>query len=172
MLRWIHRWSARMLGEDVPAPVAAGPVLLDAYLRLGRPPGQADALEPRLELIVGQLSAELSGCRWCVEAGRHRWRRALLPVDALDTLHAPAGGRCFSERERAALAFAAAVAEGAETDGLVSGPVLAEARRHFSEREIVRLTVLAAGEHFGDCLATRLGARPRPSFPIGVRGLS
>ena len=172
MLRWIHRWSARMLGEDAPAPVATGPVLLDAYLRLGRPPGQADALEPRLELLVGQLSAELSGCRWCVEAGRHRWRKALLPLEALDALHAPSGARCFSERERAALGFAAAVAEGAETDGLVSGPALAEVRRHFPERAIVRLTVLAAGEHFGDCLAARLAGRPRPSFPIGVRGLS
>ena len=172
MLRWLGRlWAPVPDGQARPlAP--SGPLLLDACLLLGRGPGCAAPLEARLELLVGQLSAELSGCRWCIEAGRHRARTARLPADALGLLHAPADAACFSERERAALAFAAAVAQGAATDGLVTGPILAAARRHFSERELVRLTVLAAGEHFGDCLAGRLGADAGPSFPIAVRGFS
>jgi alkylhydroperoxidase family enzyme len=117
------------------------------------------------------LSAELSGCRWCIEAGRHRWRKAPLPVESLRLLHTPDVAECFSERERAALAFAGAVVQGAATDGLVPAAEAAAARRHFREREIVRLTVLAAGEHFGDCLA-RSGTDTRPPFPIAVRGLS
>jgi alkylhydroperoxidase family enzyme len=149
-----------------------GPLLLDAYLLLGRRPGGGEPLDTGLELLVSQLSAELSGCRWCIEAGRHRWRKAMLPLEALRLLHAPGDAACFSERERAALRFAAAVAQGAATDGLVSAPVLAAARRHFTEREIVRLTVLAAGEHFGDCLAGRLGSDALHSFPIAVRGPS
>ncbi|MGE5230503.1 MAG: carboxymuconolactone decarboxylase family protein [Deltaproteobacteria bacterium] len=171
MLRWLRRLSARPPRGGPGASVAPGPLLLEAYLLPGRRPG-SDPLEPRLELLVGQLSAELSGCRWCIEGGRHRARKAGLPAEAIASLPAPAGARCFSEREQAALALAAAVAAGAATDGLVPGPALAAARRHFSEREIVRLTVLAAGEHFGDCLAARLGMAARPSFPIAARGLS
>jgi alkylhydroperoxidase family enzyme len=170
VLPWMRRLSARFLSHEVPPP--SGPLLLDAYLLLARRPGGAEPLDTRLELLVGQLSAELSGCRWCIEAGRHRWRKALLPVDSLKLLHTSGDAECFSERERAALGFAAAVAQGAASDGLVPALVLAAARRHFREREIVRLTVLAAGEHFGDCLGARLGTDARPSFPIGVRGLS
>ncbi len=172
MLRWIRRLAARAAAGQGSTPVPSGPLLLDAWLRLGRVPGAAEPLETRIELLVGQLSAELSGCRWCIEGGRHRCRRAGLAAEALGSLHAPGDARCFSELEQVALAFAAAVAQGAATDGLVSGPALVAARRHFRECEIVRLTVLAAGEHFGDGLADRPGADPRPSFPISVRGLS
>lgn len=166
---WLPRLSARLLGGAVPAP--SGPLIVEAYLRLARLPGRADRLDPRLELLVGQLSAELSGCRWCIEAGRHRWRKALLPLESLKLLHTPQVADCFSERERAALAFAGAVAQGAATDGLVPAAETAAVRRHFREREIVRLTVLAAGEHFGDCLA-RSETNTRSPFPIVVRGLS
>ena len=172
MLRWLRRLSARLAAGGREAPAPPGPLLLEAYLLLGRRAGGAEPLESRLELLVGQLSAELSGCRWCIEGGRHRARKAGLPGEAIASLGAPAEAVCFSEREQAALALAAAVAQGAATDGLVPGPVLGAARRHFSEREIVRLTVVAAGEHFGDCLAGRLGSAARPSFPIAVRGLS
>jgi len=172
VLRWLRRLSAPLLGGGPETPTPPGPLLLEAYLLLGRRAGGAEPLEPRLELLVGQLSAELSGCRWCIEGGRHRARKAGLPGEAIASLRAPAEARCFSEREQAALALAAAVAQGAGTDGLVAGPVLGAARRHFSEREIVRLTVLAAGEHFGDCLAGRPGSAARPFVPIAVRGLS
>ena len=170
MLPWIRRLSARFLSHEVPAP--SGPLLLDAYLLLARRPGGTEPLDTRLELLVGQLSAELSGCRWCIEAGRHRWRKALLPVESLKLLHTPGDAECFSERERAALAFAAAVAQGAATDGVVPAPVVAAARRHIREREKVRLTVRAAREPLGDSHGARLGTDARPSFPIAVRGLS
>ena len=170
MLPWIRRLSALFPTRGLPAP--PGPLLLEAYLILGRRPGGAEMLDTRLELLVGQLSAELSGCPWCIEAGRHRWRKALLPVEMLALLHDPPGVGCFSERERAALAFAAAVAQGAATDGLVPASEVDAARRHFREREIVRLTVLAAGEHLRDCLDARLGTDTRPSLPISVRGLT
>ena len=166
---WLPRLSARLLGGAVPAP--SGPLLLEAYLRLARLPGRADPLDARLELLVGQLSAELSGCRWCIEAGRHRWRKALLPLESLKLLPTPQVADCFSERERAALAFARAVAQSAATDGPVPAAETAAVRRHFREREIVRLTVLAAGEHFGDRLARARTETP-PPFPIAVRGWS
>ncbi|HTC24459.1 MAG TPA: hypothetical protein VK688_08860 [Gemmatimonadales bacterium] len=154
-----------------PASPPAGPVLLEAYLVLGRRPG-GDRLDGRVELLVSQLSAELSGCRWCIEAGRHRCRKALLPPEVLASLRHPEAASGLSERERAALVFADAVAQAAATDGLLPPAALIPTRRHFAEGEIVRLSILAAGEHLADCLAGRRGTDRGPSFPIVVRGLA
>jgi len=49
------------------ADPSAGPRVLPAYAVLSRY-GSADVdLEPRLRLLVTQLAAERSGCRWCIE---------------------------------------------------------------------------------------------------------
>lgn len=171
LLRWLHRLTARPPGGRALAP-SPGPLLLEAYLLSGSRPGGSAPLEPRLELLVSQLSAERSGCRWCIEGGRHRGRKAGLSGEAIASVEAPGDARCFSERERAALALAAAVAAGAVTDGHVPEAVVAAARRHFSEREIVRLAVLAVGEHLGECVAEGTGTAAHPSAPIAVRGRS
>jgi alkylhydroperoxidase family enzyme len=55
-----------------------------------------------------------------------------------DALADWSGSSLFSERERAALAYADAMTRAAH----VADPVFAELRRHFGEREIVELTVL------------------------------
>src|SRR2546426_2494252 len=85
-----------------------GPGVLRAYVRMGRFASGA-ALEPRVDLLVRQLAAELAGCRWCIEHGLHRWRRSFLPVAELGALRRYAASPLFSARERAALAFTEAV---------------------------------------------------------------
>src|SRR2546427_5751145 len=74
LLRWLTRtWHA------LSAPPAArfpGPRALPSYARMGRYVAGGAALDPRIDLLVRQLAAELSGCRWCVEHGLHRWRQA------------------------------------------------------------------------------------------------
>ena len=57
------------------------------------------ALDPRIDLLVRHLAAELSGCRWCVEHGLHRWRQAFLPVAELGALRRYAASPLFSARE-------------------------------------------------------------------------
>src|SRR2546422_1882190 len=78
LVRWLARtWSALSAPPPVPLP---GPRALPSYARMGRYIAGGVALEPRVELVVRQLAAELSGCRWCIEHGLHRWRHAFLPV--------------------------------------------------------------------------------------------
>src|SRR5207249_2390673 len=78
LLRWLARtWSALSAPPPVPRP---GPRALPSYARMGRYIAGGAALDPRVDLLVRQLAAELSGCRWCIEHGLHRWRRA--PRDA------------------------------------------------------------------------------------------
>src|SRR5438067_10843468 len=84
LVRWLARtWSA--LSAPPPAPLP-GPRALPSYARMGRYIAGGAVLDPRVDLLVRQLTAELSGCRWCIEHGLHRWRQAFLPVAELGAL--------------------------------------------------------------------------------------
>ena len=76
---------------------------------MGRYIAGGATLDRRVDLLVRQLAAELSGCRWCIEHGLHRWRQAFLPIAELGALRRYAASPLFSTRERAALAFTEAV---------------------------------------------------------------
>ncbi len=84
---------------------------------MGRYIAGGAALDPRVDLLVRQLAAELSGCRWCIEHGLHRWRHAFLPVAELGALRRYAASPLFSARERAALAFTEAVSRYTDRAG-------------------------------------------------------
>jgi len=143
---------------SAPPPVRLpGPGVLPAYARIGREMARGAALDQRVELLVRQLAAELAGCRWCIEQGLHRWRRAFLPNGELAALRRYAASPLFSPRERAALAFAETVSRYAERSGGIPDSVLAELRRHFSEQEVALLTQAVAGEHFFNPATGTLG---------------
>ena len=129
------------------------------------------ALDPRIDLLVRHLAAELSGCRWCIEHGLHRWRQAFLPVAELGALRRYAASPLFSARERAALAFTEAVSRYTDRAGGMPDAVLGELRSHFSEQEVAALTLAVAGEHFFNPATGVLGADARLATPAepGVR---
>src|SRR2546428_8303157 len=159
LVRWLARiWSALSAPTPVPRP---GPRALPSYARMGRYIAGGAALEPRVDLLVRQLAAELAGCRWCIEHGLHRWRQAFLPIGELAALRCYASSPLFSPRERAALAFTEAVTRFAERVGGISDSVLAELRCHFSEQEVAALTEAVAGEHFFNPATGALGADAR-----------
>src|SRR6267143_1999966 len=179
LLRWLGGiWKA--LAAPPPARLP-GPCALPSYARMGRYIAGGAALDPRVDLLVRQLAAELSGCRWCIEHGLHRWRKAFLPLAELAALRHYAASPLFSSRERAALAFTAAVSRYAEWAGGIPDSVLAELRRHFSEQEVAALTQAVAGEHFFNPATGTLGTdagepvsgigRARRASGSGVRNL-
>lgn len=131
--------------------------LLPGYVALGCWRPADPALDPRLEALVAQLSAELSGCVWCVERGRHAWRKALLPAGLLGQLQGYRACAQFSAREAAALGLVEAVARYTGENSAAGDAALLEARRYFSESELARLARLAAGEHFFDPATGSLG---------------
>src|SRR5437773_6649553 len=71
LLRLISRtWKA--LSDPLPVRLP-GPRALPSYAQMGRYIAAGVALDPRVDLLVRQLAAELAGCRWCIEYGLHRW---------------------------------------------------------------------------------------------------
>ncbi|HET8713176.1 MAG TPA: hypothetical protein VFM23_05775 [Gemmatimonadales bacterium] len=167
LVRSILRLFFRRPNPGAPLPTTR---LLPAYAALGRYRDQSADLEPRLRMLVIQLAAERSGCRWCIERGRHLWRDAQLPLDALRALPRYETSALFSNRERAALRFTDAVtrySDAHEKNGMPLEP-LTRARQHLSEAEIAAVTAVVASKHFYDPVTGAFGADAAPwGAPIG-----
>ncbi len=96
-------------------------------------------LEESLLELVKSLASQINGCAWCLDMhtkdaraqGETEQRLYLLPV----WREAP----CYSDRERAALAWTEVVTKIATHE--VSDAVYAEARAHFDEKSLVDLTL-------------------------------
>ena len=161
LLQWARRLWRRL--ARLPVGRVPGPRVLPAYAAMGRQLARDAELDLRLRLLVGQLAAELSGCRWCIEWGRHRWRQAFLSTAELRALRRHASSRRFSARERAALAFTQALSRYADAAGGIPEAVLAELRRHFPEPEVAALTLLVAEGHFFNPSTGALGADAYPA---------
>ena len=143
-------------------PVLPGPLGLPAYARLARTWAPIEPLPSRLHLLVTQLTAQRSGCEFCIQHARHMALKAGLPADVIDAVAQYPSASRFSEAERAALALAEAVTGFAESDGGFSLEILVRARCHFQEGHIMALVAAAAAEHFFDPATGRLG---RDSLP-------
>ncbi|HZE94304.1 MAG TPA: hypothetical protein VEZ49_06310 [Gemmatimonadales bacterium] len=158
-------WRA-LVGRRSPAAAAGSGIgVLPAYAALARYRVGITDLEPRLRMLVMQLAAERSRCRWCVERGRHLWRAAHLSIDELRALTRYETSSLFSQRERAALRFADAVTR--YTDAMPLEP-LTRARQYLSEPEISAVTATVAEQHFFNPITGALGAEVAPwGAPIG-----
>lgn len=112
------------------------PALAKALLGLGG--AAAATLEPALIHLVKLRVSQINGCAFCqhMHAGEARADGERQP--RLDVLPGWREAPCFSERERAALAWAEAVTELAR--GPVSDELFKQVREHFSEAELVDLT--------------------------------
>ena len=156
------------------ARLPPGPRVLPAYAALARYQSNGAELEPRLRLLITQLAAERSRCRWCIERGRHLWREAQFPVDTLRALLRYETSALFSDRERAALRLTDAVTRYSEARGGMPLEPLARARQYLTEPEIAAVTAAAASQHFFNPITGALGADVAPwGAPIGsqMRGL-
>lgn len=117
----------------------ASPDAFNAMLQVEQQIHKSGLEESLLELVKSRAS-QINGCAWCLDmhtkdaraCGEAEQRLYLLPV----WREAP----CYSERERAALAWTEAITEIAATRD-VSDAVYNQARAQFSEKELVDLTL-------------------------------
>ena len=124
--------------------MAHNPGLLLPYLatlRLVR--GRAE-IDPAVRALAMQPVAVTNGCSWCVGSGRAEAQQGDVAAAKLLAVTDCATDPAFSPAERAALAYAAAVTQvGARVPNDLFGAL----RHHYSDREIVELTVAVAMEN-------------------------
>ncbi len=96
-------------------------------------------LDHRLLELVKTRASQINGCAYCLAMHTKDARAAGESEQRLYTLPAWREAPFYSESERAALAWTEAVTRLA--DGPVPDALYEELRRHFSEKEIVDLTM-------------------------------
>ena len=99
----------------------------------------ANGLEPALMELVKIRASQINGCAFCLHMHTRDARAKGEKEERIYLLDAWRESPLFSPRERAALAWTEAVTLLSETH--VPDDVYEEARRHFSEEELVKLTI-------------------------------
>ncbi len=97
------------------------------------------SLEPQLINLIDFRVSQINGCAYCLDMHSKDLREAGETEQRLYTIAAWREAPFYSERERAALAWAEAVTK--LTDGNVPDLVYENARSQFSEEELIDLTV-------------------------------
>ena len=116
----------------------AAPAAMHALLGVQNVINESGLEHPLLELVKMRAS-QINGCGYCLDMHSKDARAAGETEQRLYALVAWRDTPFFSDRERAALAWAEAVTELGRDR--VPDAVYTEARRHFDERELVELTM-------------------------------
>ncbi|MCL4685900.1 carboxymuconolactone decarboxylase family protein [Myxococcota bacterium] len=110
-------------------------------------------LEQDLRLLVQTWVAMINRCAFCIDISKAQAVQRRLPLDKFHALPDWRTSPLFSDRERAALAYA----DEATRHKQVDDATFDELRQHFSEREIVEITFLNALENFYNLMNLPLG---------------
>ena len=102
-------------------------------------PVETSSLEPALLNLVRMRASQINGCAFCLDMHSKDARAAGEKEQRLYMLEAWRETAVYTDRERAALAWTEAVTR--VTDGHVPDDVYAEASEHFTEQELVALTL-------------------------------
>ena len=123
----------RIDGQKV-APAAFHAVLgLEEYIR------KSSRLEPSLLELVRMRASQINGCAYCLDMHSKDARARGETEQRLYALNAWSETPFFSDRERAALAWTEAVTLVSQSH--VPDSVYEEVREHFTEDELVHLTL-------------------------------
>jgi AhpD family alkylhydroperoxidase len=150
-------WMARRRFGRVPTPFrvvyARAPKLAPISYQIARVLEGGLSLEPELVLLLMTHVSQQNGCGFCADLHLAQAVQARLTREKFAALPEFRASPRFSERERAALAFA----EEVTRTHAASDAAFRELQKHFDERQIVELTWLNAVGNFFNLLAVPLG---------------
>ncbi len=119
--------------------IAYRTVAADTYQALlGLHQHLAKVCDPKLRALIELRVSQINGCAFCLDMHANEARHLGETQQRLDCVAAWRETPFFTERERAALAWAEAITHVAETR--VPDELYAEMKKHFSDKELVDLT--------------------------------
>ena len=155
-LRVAYRLSVKQFGKVI-APLrviyARKPRFLVLALQIQRTMEKGLRMDPALRFLLQAQAARLNGCAFCHDITLAEAVRNRIGGERFAALADFRASPAFSERERAALAFA----EEATLTRAVRDDTFAALRVHFSEEEIVEIAWVNAAENYFNLQAHPLG---------------
>ncbi len=156
LLRFAYWGTRRMFGKVMtPLKVITARVPESAKLTMAIQKFQKKGLtlDLELQLLIADQASTINGCAFCLDLGRSFALRSHMSLAKFQALEEYRTSPLFTERERAALAYA----EEATRNKKVSDATFENLRRHFSEREIVEITLINAVENLYNLTNLPLG---------------
>lgn len=117
---------------------------------------KSSSIEPALRSLVQVRISQINGCDFCVDLNSSLVLGRGVAEDKLRALPLFADSILFSEREKAALAYAEAATR---SDRHVDEGLVARLRKHFSDQAIVELTALIAYQNMSSKFNAALGVQ-------------
>ncbi|MDP3937615.1 MAG: carboxymuconolactone decarboxylase family protein [Deltaproteobacteria bacterium] len=156
MLRIAYWASKRRLGK-VMSPMkvvyARIPGVLKVSYDLATFEEKGIKLDPALKLLVKSVTAQINECGFCMDIAEAIAVQQHIGLEKFHALMDYKTDPRFTERERAALAYA----EEATRNKRVSDETFETLRKHFNEREIVEITWVNALENYYNLISIPLG---------------
>jgi len=157
LIKFSYRWAKRRFGE-VPEPfavVANHPKLFVANLIAESVAAKASTVLPAnvRDLAVYRVAWTI-GCSWCVDFGTMLARLDGLDIDQLKEIGDYTTSACYSDDERAAIAYAEALSA---TPPQATDEQVADLERRFGRDGVVELTYQIALENLRSRMNLALG---------------
>lgn len=131
-----------------------------AIASMAKAAGRMDSIDARLRAVVELRVSQINGCGYCVDTHTVQARDAGETQQRLDCLTAWRECPFFEARERAALAWAEAVTRIADQGAPQA--LFDDLSAHFSEQEMVDLTLIIAQMNAWNRIAISFGHGPDP----------
>jgi AhpD family alkylhydroperoxidase len=128
---------------------------------------ESSGLEEKLLLLVEIRVSQINGCGFCIDMHTKDARLAGETEQRIYLLNAWREAPIYSERERAALAWAEAVTRLEK--GHVPDDVYAQARKHFDEQQLMKLTLQVVAINGWNRFCISFNATPGTYVPGSLR---
>lgn len=156
MLRFLYWAAPRQFGKvptNIKVLVTRAPKAMKLFSAVGNFEMKGVRLEKELHFLLAMFVSGINGCGFCLDFGRMMVVRENMKMDKFNALPAYRTSLLFSDKERAALAYAEEITRNKK----VSDGTFDELREHFSDQDIVEITLLTAIQNFENLVNIPLG---------------
>ncbi len=149
--------TLQLLGHNPSYPIAYG-------LMANNFSNSRSQLPSNIKRLATQLVAQLNQCAFCIDLGQRIATDEKLSLEKMIAVLSYQSNPIFEQNEKAALQFAF---ESTQVSARVSEETFVTLKQHFSEREILELTVCVAAENFYNRLTAPLEIESQGFCAIG-----
>jgi alkylhydroperoxidase family enzyme len=151
MIKLVYRFMRRGMKKLTGRPAAHGsgiepieiwahqPKMMSGMGKFQQAVRKGDSVDERLKYLVELKGAQMIGCEYCVDLGSQICRNSGFADDELLALPQYRDSALFTEREKAALDYTAAVMR---TPVEVTDELFAQVKEHFTDEQLVEITAL------------------------------